>query len=193
MEMLQPELESLFAVEAPRPLKRAEYEHLVRDGFFDDDKVELLFGMVVPMSPTDRAHAESVFRIGDTLRRQLGSRARVETQVPLAARDDSEPEPDLVVIPDRSDWTHHPTRAFLVVEVARSSLRKDRGPKALLYSLGDVDEYWIVDHVNAQVEIHRDRADGAWRNITRHARGETIAMATFPDVTIAVADILPPA
>lgn len=112
--------------------------------------------------------------------------------MPLAAREDSEPEPDLLVISNRSDWEHHPTRAFLVVEVARSSLRKDRGSKAALYSLSDVDEYWIVDHVNGLVEIYRDRVDGVWRSISSHGRDQTIAMAMFPDITVAVADILPP-
>ena len=83
--------------------------------------------------------------------------------------------------------------AYLIVEVARSSLRKDKGPKAALYGLAEVDEYWIVNQVDALVEVYRDRHAGEWRSEQVHRRGETIAMARFPDVTIAVAEILPPA
>lgn len=192
MEMLRPELESLFAVERPRPLKRVEYEHLARQGFFDDEKVELLFGMVVPMSPIDQSHVVSNHLVRDLLARQLGDRAIAYIGAPFAATDDSEPEPDVLVVPPVVDWKHHAERAFLVVEVSRSSRRKDRGPKAVLYSISQVDEYWIVDHVEGVVEVYRDRQDGRWASITTHVRGETLSMLAFPDITIAVADILPP-
>jgi Uma2 family endonuclease len=69
---------------------------------------------------------------------------------------------------------------------------RDKGPKALLYGLADVDEYWIVNHVDAVVEVYRDRHAGEWRHKSTHQRGETIAMLAFPDVAIAVAEILPP-
>jgi Uma2 family endonuclease len=181
-----------------RPLRRftrAEYERLVELGIIgENEKVELVFGMLVAMSPIDPAHVESTQRIFRTLDRQINDRAIVYTQGPFAATEDSEPEPDCYVVPNRSDrWTTHSTRAFLIVEVARSSLAYDRRTKAFLYGISDVDEYWVVDQVHGTVEVRRDREQGEWRSITVHQRGEVIAMLAFPDVQIAVADILPPA
>lgn len=176
-----------------RPLKRVEYETLAAEGFFQDEHVELMFGMVVEMSPIDPAHVESVRRIYEMLVRMLGDRARVVGQAPFAATDDSEPEPDIHVSPTGDYWRAHPDRAFLVVEVARSSLRYDRGPKALLYGISQVDEYWIVNHVDGCVEAYRDRQpDGSWGTRATYGRSEIMAMHAFPDVRIAIADVLPP-
>jgi Uma2 family endonuclease len=192
MEMMSRHTSSLLAEERIRPLKRIEYDKLAADGFFEHERVELLFGMVVEMPPIDPAHNESVSRIGERLSQQLGQRALVRTQSSFAASEVSEPEPDVFVVPRRDYWTEHPDRAFLIVEIARTSLADDRGPKALLYGLAHVHEYWVIDHVHGVVEVHRDRVDGGWRSITVHGRGETVAMLAFPDVELAVTDILPP-
>ncbi|HEU0032958.1 MAG TPA: Uma2 family endonuclease [Kofleriaceae bacterium] len=175
-----------------RPLKRVEYERLASEGFFDDERVELLFGAVVEMTPIDRAHVLSAYRVRETLARRLEGRALVLEGSPFAASDISEPEPDILVTAPSDDWTEHPTHAWLVVEVARSSLRKDRGVKARLYGLSEVDEYWIVNHEDGVVEVYRDRVEGAWRTKTVHGRGETIAMLRCPDVLVHVGEILPP-
>jgi Uma2 family endonuclease len=184
--------ETILRTEPVRPLKRVEYERLAAEGFFEDEQVELLFGMVVPMTPVDPAHPESVYRVRRALERQLGERAYVRDQSPYAASDISEPQPDIAVVPAIEYWREHPTRAFLVVEVARSSLRRDRKVKTKLYGLAHVDEYWIVNHVDRVVEVHRDPHEGTWRQVSLHHPGESIAMLAFPDVTIAVSDILPP-
>lgn len=194
MEMPRPEHPMVDG----RPLRRftrAEYERLVELGIIgENEKVELVFGMLVAMSPIDPAHVESTQRIFRALDRQIKDRASVYSQGPFAATDDSEPEPDCYVVPNRSDrWTTHSTRALLIVEIARSSLAYDRRTKAFLYGISDVDEYWVVDHVHGTVEVHRDRAQGEWRSITVHQRGDVIAMLAFPDVQVAVSDILPPA
>jgi Uma2 family endonuclease len=184
--------ETIIRTEPYRPLKRVEYESLARAGHFDDERVELLFGLVVPMTPIDQAHARSAYLVKHLLERQLGGRAIVYEGVPFAASDISEPEPDLLVTENVDEWNEHASRAFLVVEVARSSLRRDKGPKLVLYGLAEVDEYWIVDHVHGVVEVYRDRDDGEWRTKTTHRRGETISPRAFPDVTVAVSEILPP-
>jgi Uma2 family endonuclease len=126
------------------------------------------------------------------LERALRDRAVVRNQDPFAASDISEPEPDVMVVPVGDYWRHHPTRAFLVVEVARSSLAKDAGPKATLYGLAEVDEYWIVDHVHGVIEVHRDREGGTWRRRSTYARGETTSMLAFPDVSMTISDVMPP-
>lgn len=190
--MLMSSPQELMAHEQIRPLKRVEYEALVKAGHLEDERVELLFGVVVAMTPTDPDHSASVSRVNIQLARQLGARAAVRVQSPFAASDISEPEPDVFIVEPGDPWGAHPDRAFLVVEVARSSRSRDRGIKARLYGLAEVDEYWIVDHEKGVVEVYRDRRDGRWQTMTTHARGETIAMVAFPDVQLIVSEVLPP-
>ncbi len=154
--------------------------------------MELLFGVVVEMAPIDTTHVSSVYHVRRTIERGLTDRAMVMTQSPFAASDDSEPEPDVFVVPNADYWRQHPTSALLVIEVSRTSLRRDRGIKAMLYAQCAVDEYWIVDVEGGLVEVYRDRHEGVWRSKSTHARGETIAMKAFPDVIVAAAEILPP-
>jgi Uma2 family endonuclease len=179
--------------EGERLLRRVEYELLAKHGHFDDEKVELLFGRVVPMTPIGPPHSTSTSRLHNLLVTALGTRAEVRSSSSFAASDVSEPQPDVFVVPPADYWHENPTRAQLVVEVAQSSLARDRGLKLELYGLAEVDEYWIVDLVHGCVEVYRDRRDGRWETLTTHRRGEHIAMAAFPDVAIAVDEILPPA
>jgi Uma2 family endonuclease len=190
--LLSPEAELVLQAAgcAPRPMKRVEYDFLAAQGYFDDERVELLCGLVVPMAPIDPSHVESVARVYRILTR-LEGRARVFSQAPFAATDDSEPEPDVFVVPQADHWNERASRAYLVVEVSRSSLRRDRAKRSI-YLRADVDEYWIVNHNDGCVEVYRDRRDGAWQSLTKHFRGETVSPLAFPDVQIPVAEILPP-
>ena len=176
-----------------RPLKRLEYERLAEQGAFDDERVELLFGLVIPVTPPRPEHENSVYRVYRAIEKQVGDRAEVRSNLAFAASEISEPEPDVYVTPNGDYWRANPERALLVIEVARSSLRIDRRVKRKLYALATVDEYWIVNHVDRVVEVHRDPHEGTWRQVSLHHPGETIAMLAFPDVTIAVSEILPPA
>ncbi len=174
-----------------RPLKRVEFDALASAGHFTDERVELLFGMVVEMPPISPEHTDSVNHTFRWLDRQIGERADVRCHGSFAASDDSEPQPDIFVIPDGNYRHAHPDRALLVVEVARSSIQRDRA-KRDLYASGRVDEYWIVNHDKRVVEVYREPIDGMWTQISIHGIGETIAMLAFPDVHVAVGEILPP-
>lgn len=179
--------------EGYRPLKRSEYDKLVELGVFEDEKVELLYGRLVPMSPQKSLHAQATHALGKRLARLLGDRAEARVQMPLALSDTSEPEPDVAVVPPGTYWDGHPAIAWLVVEVAESSTRKDREVKARLYAEAGVLEYWLVDLKASFVEVFRDASDGVYRSARAFRGGESLAMAHFPDVILAVDDILPPA
>jgi Uma2 family endonuclease len=175
-----------------RPLKRSEFQKLADEGCFDDERVELLFGLVVEMTPPHPSHDESVYRVARLLSLALGERAKVRTQSSFAARDDSEPVPDVVVAPNESYWNDHPSHALLVVEVSRSSIRKDSGPKAYLYGTCAVDEYWIVNHRGRCVDVYRDPHEGRWRSHVAYGRGELASPLGFPDVKLPIDELLPP-
>lgn len=190
MEMTSPI--DMIGNETIRPLKRVEYDRLVAAGCFDDERVELLFGLVVPMAPIDPPHAETTDEVRAVIARALGDRARVMSQRPFAATDTSEPEPDVFVVPSGRYSTEHPDRAFLVVEVSHTTLSRDRGLKAKLYGMSQVDEYWIVNLVKGVVEVYRDPEGGTWQTKLTCLRGAVLTLAAIPDVEIAVSDLLPP-
>jgi Uma2 family endonuclease len=135
----------------------------------------------------------ALYQVRRGLEAGLGDRAAVLCQSSFAASEDSEPEPDVFVIPnDERSWTEHPSRAHLVVEIARTSLDRDQGPKSVLYGQARVEEYWIVNLPERLVEVYREPHRGRWGGRSIHRRGERVHMAAFPDVSIAVDDVLPP-
>lgn len=166
---------------------------MVEMGMFGDgERVELLYGQLVAMSPIGTRHAWSVRQLTQSLVLALRRRAEVQVQSPVAASDVSEPEPDLAVLPAGKHLDRHPSRGLLVIEVADTSLRVDRRIKARLYAEMGVPEYWIVNLVNAVVEAHHQPAATGYRKIMRHRRGETIRLRCFPDVELGVSEFVPP-
>jgi len=177
-----------------RPLRRVEYDRLVELGVFDEDeKIELLRGALVAMSPQGADHGYVVERLTKLLIDALGDRGRLRPQAPFAASDVSEPEPDVAVYPPGGYVRAHPDNALLLVEIAHSSLRKDRGIKAEIYAEAEVPEYWVVDLVHGRVEVRTEPRDGVYSRVVTHGRGESIALVAFPDIVLATADFLPPA
>jgi Uma2 family endonuclease len=124
-----------------------------------------------------------------TLLPRLVGRAGVRIQLPFAAGDDSLPEPDLAVVAAGRHRNAHPNRAFLIVEVADSSLKLDRQEKAELYARADVPEYWVVNVAGRIIERHSEPAGGAYARVTPFRSGETISPLAFPDVTVRVDDV----
>lgn len=179
----------LLGLEPMRPLRRAEYDQLVELGVFDGEKLELIEGRLVLMSPEGARHAKVVARIHRALLLALDGRAIVRTGAPLAVSTTSAPEPDVAAVPI-DDVPGHPTTAFLAVEVSDSSLRRDRFIKPALYAGAGVPEYWIVDLAADAVIVLRDPVDGGYATSTPAARGHVIALVAFPDVSVQVEEIL---
>jgi Uma2 family endonuclease len=176
-----------------RPLRRAEYDRLVELGVFTkDDKIELLRGALVEMSPQGADHSYVVERLVKLFIEALGDRARLRAHSPFAADDLSEPEPDIGIYPPAAYARAHPDRALLLVEIALSSLRKDRGIKAEIYAEAGVPEYWIVDLVHGVVEVRTEPVDGQYARMQTFRRGERIGLVAFPDLELAIDDFLPP-
>ncbi len=174
-----------------RPLSRQEFDELTRRGVLDDARVELLYGRLVSMSPQGEAHSYGVTELARILVSAVGQRARVRIQMPLAVSDTSEPEPDLAVVAPGTYLDQHPSTAWLVIEVADSSLERDRG-KAKLYAAAGVLEYWIVNLNEGVFEVYDRPARDGFGRLTRHARGATLHVAGLADVVVGVSEVLPP-
>ncbi len=179
----------LIGPQRPVRLTRAQYDAIVSAGLFEDQRVELLEGVIVSMGPIDPPHASPVELLTEILVPALLGRARVRIQMPIVAAGESEPEPDLAVVPLDDHSRAHPSSAHLVIEVAYSSIRKDRLVKAPLYARSGFREYWIVNVPAGVVEVHRGPSPDGWASITRHGAGETLRPEAFPDVAVAIAAV----
>ena len=174
-----------------RPLRRVEYDSLVESGLLADDRVELLLGALVNVSPQGPLHADVVQRLAERLIRELPAEVSTRVQSPLALSDDSEPEPDIAVVPAADYSGAHPHRALLVIEVADTSLPKDRGVKAALYATAGIDEYWLVNLTERVVEIHRRPSAGRYDQVERVGASGQLTHVAFPSLRIPVAGIFP--
>src|SRR5262245_33985849 len=132
-----------------RRFMRVAYDHLVELGVFRGEAVELIGGLLLVAEPQGSYHASAVGKVADALRTLLPSGWLVRVQMPVALDDQSEPEPDVAVVPGAwADYrSNHPTRPALVVEIAETSLAFDRREKASLDARGGIRDYWVVDVV----------------------------------------------
>lgn len=171
-----------------RRLQRAEYEQLVEAGAFEDERVELLEGFLVEMSPQKAAHSSVIQVLAESLYACRTNENKVRVQLPLALASDSEPEPDLCVVPAGDYREQHPQAALLVVEVAQSSLAKDR-QKARIYASAAVPEYWIVDVENRRIEVRTQPADGAYLHQETYSGDGVVKCIAVPALEVRVADV----
>lgn len=180
---------------------RVEYEKLVEKGVFrDDERLELLDGLLVVREPQGGRHATAIVKVHRALERAFGDAYHVRSQSPVALDRMSEPEPDLAVIAgDPDDHPDaHPTTPVLVVEIAESSLGKDRRRKGSLYARAGVPEYWVVNLVDGVLEVYREPARSrsarygwSYRDVRLLRRGDDVAPLRTSGARVLVADLLP--
>lgn len=144
-----------------------EYYKLSEVGIIKDtDRVELLNGQIVTMSPIKSQHASMVDILSEILWSSLAGKAIIRGQNPIRISDVSEPEPDIAIAylaPDRYRENHPtPDELYLVIEVSDSTLNKDRDIKQALYAAANIKEYWIINLVDQQIELHREPKNGEY-------------------------------
>jgi Uma2 family endonuclease len=179
-----------------RRIRVDEYHRMIAAGILgEDERVQLVDGLLVAMTPQGRPHAFVIQKLNRLLVRTLPDDFEVLTQLPLTLTDDSEPEPDLAVVKaqDAASRTEHPTTALLIIEVAGESLRFDRRSKAALYARAGVPEYWIVNLSEAAIEVHRgpDAAAGAYGTTLVCRRGEILTTDVVPGIRVEIASLFP--
>lgn len=184
--MLDPELHH----ERLRPLLRREYDALVERGYLVDERIELLRGMLVEMSPQGPAHASISEWLHEHFVRALpAGQFRVRSHSPYAATEDSEPEPDVLVSPRVEGEWQHPTEALLLVEVALESLRKDRKLKLGIYAEAGVPEYWIIDVEGQQVAVYTQPVGLQYQNVQTFDRNATLRPIALPAIEVPLAEL----
>ncbi len=151
---------------------RVEYERLIELGVFQPgERLELLDGLLVVREPQGARPAAAIRRVLAALRRALGDAWQIDSQLPIALDADSEPEPDVAVVPcDPGTYREaHPSHAVLIVEIAESSYRTEREPEA------------------APAAPYGRR----YRGVETLRPPATVAPLVAPGVPIPVADLLP--
>lgn len=174
-----------------------EYHRMAQAGILsDDDRVELIQGEIVEMTPIGPRHAACVDRLTDRLTATLRARARVRIQGPIRLDPRSEPQPDLVLLRPRPDFyvrAHPgPEDVLLVIEVAESSLDLDREVKLPLCARAGIPTVWLVNLTGEYVEIHRLPSPEGFREVHQLGRGQPLTLEALPDLALTVDDVLGP-
>ena len=181
-------------LENQRRITVDEYHRMIETGSLgEDDRVQLIAGAIVAMTPQGPAHALAIQSLTRLVAQGLSADLTLRVQLPLTLPDDSEPEPDLAVVrlEDARSREHHPRTALLVVEVAGDSLPLDRQAKATLYARAGIPEYWIVNLAETTVEAHRDpdTATGAYRARVVISSEDAVVATSVPGLRVDVADL----
>ncbi len=189
-----------YVVETRR-FTRAEYDRLVEVGLFQPgEHIELIGGQLMVAEPQGEYHYGAIWKTARALEHAFGAGWYVRTQAPISLDDESEPEPDVAVVPgsQRDYGPYHPARPVLTVEVAESSLAMDRQHKGSLYARAGLADYWVVNLIDRVLEVHREPvpdpdAPFGWRYARCERLGPTalVTPVVLPDARIHVADLLP--
>jgi Uma2 family endonuclease len=179
---------------------RTEYYRLGELGFFQNQRVELIDGRILEMSPRNPPHCITISLAFDVIRAAFGAGFYVRTQGALDLGTRSQPEPDIAVYPGApNDYRdHHPTTALLVVEVSDSTLAYDRGRKAAVYARAGIADYWIVNLIDRQIEVYRKPIAAAahprrfvYEDVTVVPATGVISPLAAPTAVIRISELLP--
>jgi len=172
-----------------------QYHKMAESGILtENDRVELIQGEVIEMSPVGRRHASCVARLTRLFTLRLGETAIVWPQNPIELDDTSEPQPDLTLLQPRPDFYEsghpQPEDIFLIVEVADTTAKFDRGVKIPLYAKDNIAEVWLVDINQQCIEVYRQPSPTGYKNVQTFQRGQTLSIQAFPDIEITVDQVL---
>lgn len=173
----------------------SQYHQMVEAGILNEnDRVELIRGEIVEMTPIGRRHAASVNRLVRLFTQLFGNSIILSPQNPIELGNNSEPQPDIALLQPRPDFYEsghpQPQDIILLVEVADTTVEADRNVKITLYAENGIVEVWLVD-INAElVEVYREPTSNGYQNIQQFQRGQSLCIQAFPDIAIAVDKIL---
>ena len=170
------------------------YQRLAELGVLrENDRVELIAGQVVEMSPIGDRHASCVRRLIQLFSRSLLEAAIVDVQNPVVLGEHDAPQPDVVLLTPRPDaYPRHPraTDILLVIEVADTTLAYDRDIKIPLYARAGIPEAWVVDLAAERIEVYQEPLAGQYTRVRIASRGDALMPLQLPNLTLAADEIL---
>lgn len=171
-----------------------EYQEMGRAGILREaDRVELIDGEVLAMSPIGAPHNGAVNRLNRLFSARAGDAAIVQVQGAVRLDPYSEPQPDLVLLRPRDDFygtaLAGPDDILLAVEVAQSSLAYDREVKADLYARRGIAEYWLVDLTSGVLTRYSEPANGRYRTVEAVPPDVPFAPRLLPSSVVTTRDV----
>jgi Uma2 family endonuclease len=172
----------------------ADFYRMAETGILREDaRVELLEGEIIPMMPIGEFHASVVDDLNDMFGKQNRDRFQLRVQNPLQLSEHSMVQPDVILLQPRKDRYRTsapgPDDALLVIEVADSSLAFDQREKLPLYARAGVEEVWIVNIPERQVEVYREPNFLEYVQTEILRTGKECRPAAFADISIPVAEL----
>lgn len=172
-----------------------EYYCMLEAGILhEDDRVELLDGEIIEMSPIGDRHFGCVLQSSTLFSMRLAGRALVSVQSPVRLSTRSEPEPDISLLRPRADFYRAgkpgPDDVLLIVEVSDTTLAFDRDTKVSFYAVAGIPEVWVVDLNGMRVLVYREPRDGVYRQTMVVERGGTLSPVAFPDLALRIEDLM---
>jgi Uma2 family endonuclease len=162
--------------------------------FSEDERVELVCGEVIKMSPIGERHAACVDFLTQLITLRLRRSAIVRVQNPVQLDDYSEPQPDITVLKPRDDFYRgahpRPEDALLVIEVSDSTLDFDRKVKVPLYARAGIPEAWVVNLPEERIEVYTDPAGGEYQTVRSYARRQKLQSHTLARLSLSVSKVL---
>jgi len=188
------EMRVRIALAVTNDIKANEVEDIVAGILDEDDRVELLDGQIVEMTPIGGRHSACVYRLSNLLSRRMGANTGVSTQNPVVLAERWEPQPDLAVLrrpPGASGaWLPEARDVLLVIEVADTSLERDRDLKIPRYAAAGIPEAWLVDLDGDAIKVCREPGPEGYRDVGTVTRGATLRPLLLPEAAITADEIL---
>lgn len=171
-----------------------EYEQMILAGILgEDDRLELIAGDILALSPVGSAHMAYVNRLNHLLMQRAGALAQVSVQNPVRLAN-SEPQPDLALLRPKSDYyaqaLPQPADVLLLVEIADTTADYNRSVKIPLYGRNEIVESWLVDLTENMIEVYRNPAATGYRTKQTVGRGDRLSLAALPALTVDANEIL---
>ena len=172
-----------------------EFNRLTDAGILsEDDRVELIEGELIRMSPIGKRHGACVKRINKIASRQVGEHAIVSVQDPILLDDYSEPQPDIALLEPRDDFYEQTvppaSSVFLIIEVADTSFSYDKNVKLPLYAKAGIPEVWIDDLIGDKVETYSNPVNGKYQTSRVVRRGESLSPEKLPMIVFTADQLL---
>ncbi len=185
-----------FATVVPATFSLEEYEHMIHCGAFvgeHEKNIELLWGRLVEMAPIGLPHEDDTDFLNEwSMRATLDKRIRVRIQNSIRLPESqSAPQPDVCWVRERSyaKRAPYPEDILLLIEVADSSLAKDRGAKCAAYAQAGIEEFWIVNLVDAQLEVYREPVGLEYRSRSDYKGDERVSPLALPEAELRAGDL----
>jgi Uma2 family endonuclease len=172
-----------------------EYHRMIETAILhEDDRVELINGIIVEMPAVGSRHAACLKRLLNLLPYLKPQDVIIDAQNPVQLDERSEPQPDVALLRHRADFyagSHpRPEDILLVIEISDTSLATDRADKIPLYARSGFAEAWIVDISHRRVEVYSKPVEGRFTSIRAYEQNETVESPTLDWLKVAVISIV---